>query len=96
VQDLHSIKGQRYQMLMDVYTTDELDKIDNSIEKIADGNKVMETLHANIHKLKDQTQEKILEVEKYFEKIGVKTLLNFRIAEYKTTKGLSPKNHQRL
>ena len=32
----------------------------------------------------------------FFEKIGVKTLLNFRIAEYKTTKGHSPMNHQGL
>ena len=53
-------------MLMDVYTTDELDKIDDWIEKIENSNKAMETLHADIHKLKDQTQEKILEVEKHY------------------------------
>ena len=51
-------------MLMDVYTIDELDKIYDQIEKIVDGNKVMETLHTDIHKLKDQTQEQILEVER--------------------------------
>ena len=51
---------------MDEYTGDELDKIDDWIEKIVDGNKVMETLYADIHKLKDQTQEKILEAEKYY------------------------------
>lgn len=51
---------------MDVYTMEELDKIDESIEKIMDDNKVMETLHMDIYKLKDQTQEQILEVEKYY------------------------------
>ena len=66
LQVLQSIKGQRYLMLMDVYTTDELDKIDDWIEKIVDGNKVMETLHANIHKLKDQAQEQILEAERHY------------------------------
>ena len=42
-------------MLMDVYIGDELDKIYDWIEKIAASNKVMETLHVHIHKLKDQT-----------------------------------------
>ena len=55
LQALQSIKGQSYQMLMDAYTVEELDKIDDWIEKIENGNKVMETLHADIHKLKDQT-----------------------------------------
>lgn len=53
-------------MLMDVYTVDELDKIDDWIEKISNGNKVMETLHAKIHKLKDQTQEQILEAKRQY------------------------------
>ena len=66
LQALQSIKGQRYQMLMDVYTTKELDKIDDWIEKITDGNKVMETLHVDIHKLEDQAQEQILEAERHY------------------------------
>ena len=53
-------------MLMDVYMGDELDKMDDWIKKIANGNKVMETLHAYIHKLNNQTQEQILEAEKYY------------------------------
>ena len=40
--------------------------IDDWIEKIAYGNKVMETLHDEIHRLKDQAGEQILEVEKLF------------------------------
>ena len=40
--------------------------IDDWIEKIADGNKVMETLHDEIHRLKDQAQERILEAEKLY------------------------------
>ena len=28
--------------------------------------KIMETLHVDIHRLKDQTQEKIFEIEKYY------------------------------
>ena len=40
--------------------------IDDSIEKIADSNKVMETLHEEIHRLKEQAQEQILEVEKHY------------------------------
>ena len=51
---------------MEVYIEEGLDKIYDWIEKIVDGNKVMETLHTEIHKLKDQAQEKILEVEKHY------------------------------
>lgn len=51
---------------MEVYIVRELDKIYYWIEKISDRNKVMETLHAEIHKLKDQAQEQILEAEKYY------------------------------
>ena len=66
LQELQLIKGQRYQMLMEVYIVEELDEIDDWIEKIVDDNKVIETLHVEIHKLKDQTQKKILEVEKHY------------------------------
>ena len=66
IQALQEIKGQRYRMLMDVYIAKELDKIDDWFEKIADSNKVMETLHVEILKLKDQTQAKILEVERHY------------------------------
>ena len=52
--------------MIDVYTREELDMIDDWIEKIADGNKVMETLHDEIHRLKDQAQERILEAEKLY------------------------------
>ena len=31
-----------------------------------DRNKVMETLYVDMHKLKDQSQEKIVEVEKHY------------------------------
>ena len=40
--------------------------IDDWIEKIADSNKVMETLHEEIHWLKDQAQEKILEAKRHY------------------------------
>ena len=40
--------------MIDVYTGEKLDIIDDWIEKIVDGNKVMETLHDEIHRLKDQ------------------------------------------
>ena len=53
-------------MLMDVYMGDELDKIDDWIEKIVDGNKVIETFHAYIHKLKAQAQEKILKARRHY------------------------------
>ena len=51
---------------MDVYTGDELDNIDDWIKKIYSSNNAMETLHVDIHKLKDQTQEPISEAEKYY------------------------------
>ena len=54
LQTLQAIKGQRYHILIDVYTREELDMIYDWIEKIEDGNKVMETLHEEIHRLKDQ------------------------------------------
>lgn len=47
-------------MLMDVYMDEKLDKVDDWIENILNGNKVMESLHAEIHKLKDKAEEKIL------------------------------------
>ena len=53
LQTLQAIKGQRYQVLIDVYTGGELDMIDEWIDKIMDSNKVMETLHDEIHWLKD-------------------------------------------
>ena len=66
LQTLQAIKGYRYRILIDVYTGEELDMIDDWIEKIADGNKVMETLHEEIHRLKDQAQEKILEEKRHY------------------------------
>ena len=66
LQTLKAIKGQRYCILIDVYTREELDMIDDWIEKIADGNKVMETLHDEIHRLKDQAREQILEAERFY------------------------------
>ena len=54
LQTLQAIKGQRYCILIDVYTREELEMIDDWIEKIASSNKVMEKLHAKIHQLKDQ------------------------------------------
>lgn len=59
-------KRSRYRTLMDVYTAEELDKLDDWIEKISPGNKVMEGLHEDIQRLRDQTQEQILEAERYY------------------------------
>ena len=53
-------------MLMEVYSMEELDKLEDWIKKIISNNKIMETLHVRIEKLKDQTKEKIFEVEKYY------------------------------
>ena len=53
---LRAIKDQRYCILIDVYTGEELDMIDYWIEKIEDGNKLMETLHEKIHRLKDKNR----------------------------------------
>ena len=66
LQTLQVIKGKRYQILIDIYIGEELDMIDDWIEKIADSNKVMEMLHVEIHQLKDQAQEQILEAEKHY------------------------------
>ena len=66
LQTLQSIEGQRHHMLMEVYTTKELDKTSDWIEKIVDGNKVMEKLHAYILKLKYQNQGKILEAQRHY------------------------------
>ena len=66
LQTLQAIKGKRYCTLIDVYTGEELDMIDDWIEKIAKSNKVMGTLHKEIHQLKDQAQEWILEAKKLY------------------------------
>ena len=42
-----TIKGQKYTMLTIVYFRDELDKIDDWIDSIEDGNKVMLSLYGN-------------------------------------------------
>ena len=66
LETLRAIKGQRYCTLIDIYTGEELDMIDDWIEKITDGKKVIETLHDEIHRLKDQAQDRILEAEKLY------------------------------
>ena len=67
------IKGQRYCTLTDVYTVEELDKLEDWIAKIDVGNKVMEGLHEDIQKLKDQTQETILEADRYYDAIALES-----------------------
>ena len=42
-------------MLVEIYAAKELNKIDDWIEKIKNGNKVIEILHVEIQKLKDQS-----------------------------------------
>ena len=66
LQTLQAIKGKRYQILIDVYMGEELDMIDDWIEKIEDSIKVMGTLHEEIHQLKDQAWEWILEAVKLY------------------------------
>ena len=52
--------------MVDVYIVEELDLINDWIEKIVDSNKVMETLHAKIHQLKDQAWDQIFEAENHY------------------------------
>ena len=66
LQVLQALKGKRFRVLVDVYTTTELDSIDDWIVKIEQSNEVMEPLHAKIHQLKDQIQERILEAMKHY------------------------------
>ena len=42
-------------IIVDTYTIEDLDLIDYWIEKIENSNKIMETLHAEIHRLKNQS-----------------------------------------
>lgn len=60
LQLLQAIKGQRYIILVDVYTMEELDLIAYYIDNIVDSNKVIETLHTEINRLKDQARKLIL------------------------------------
>ena len=66
LQTLQAIKGKGYYTLFDVYIEEELDMINNWIENIAECNKVMKTLHEEIHRLKDQAREWILEAKKLY------------------------------
>ena len=66
MQILQAIKGKIYRILIDVYIGEELDMIDDWIEKIEDGNKEMEMLQDEIHWLKDQAQEKILKAKRLY------------------------------
>lgn len=56
-------------MIIEVYVMDELDKLDDWIQKILTGNKVMEGLHKEIYWIKDKAQEQLLEVEKYYNSV---------------------------
>ena len=44
LQVLKAINGKRYKILIDAYTSEKLDLIDNWIEKIVNNNKVMGTI----------------------------------------------------
>ena len=48
LQVLQSREGKTYHMLMEIYSTKDLDKIDDWIEKISTENKVMGTLHVEL------------------------------------------------
>lgn len=54
---LRTIKGQRYQMLLDIYLVEELDQVDDWIEKIAIGYKVMIGLDEDIQEMKAKALE---------------------------------------
>ena len=56
---------------MEVYTIDEIEKIEDWIKKIDARNKVIEELHKDIQKLKDRTQETILEAKRYYDAISL-------------------------
>ena len=49
LQTLQAIKGQRYHILINVYMGEEIDMINDWIDKIEDNNKIMEALHKEIH-----------------------------------------------
>ena len=66
LQTLQAIQGQRYYTLINVYNGEEIDMIDDCIEKIVDSNKIMGTLHKEIHRLKDQARERILQAKNLY------------------------------
>ena len=51
--------------MIDVYTREELDMIDDWIEKIVDSNKVMGTLHEEIHQLKAKPESEFWKKRNY-------------------------------
>lgn len=53
LESLKTIKSQEYIMLMALYSGDELDKIDDLMENIKKGNKVMLSLYGVIEKIED-------------------------------------------
>ncbi len=57
LQILTLMKGQRYCRLMELYIVEELDKLKDWIQKKAANNKVIEGLHEDIQRLRDQTQK---------------------------------------
>lgn len=63
---LQIIKGQRYKILLNVYTREELAKIDVWIEKIQSRNRVMLALYEDIQEIEDMTQAQLLEANKYY------------------------------
>lgn len=66
LQALKSIKGKRYQMLMQIYSEDELDKLYDWIEKISSRNKFMEGLQEVIQQLNNKDQDQFLEADKHY------------------------------
>lgn len=52
-------------MLMEVYAVEELDMLNDMIEKILAGNKVMEGMHEEIQRINDKDQDQFLEAKRY-------------------------------
>ena len=73
-------------MLIVVYSSDELDKIQDWMDSIEDGNKEMLALYGNIQEIWGRAKAQILEVDKYYSMASMKIFIDDSKDEFTSAK----------
>ena len=82
------IRGQKYKMLIVVYSREELENIENMMDNIEDGNKVMFSLYGDIYEIQVRAKAQILEVDKFYSVANMEIFIDNSMDELASTKTL--------
>ena len=66
LQAFRQIKSQKYWMLTSVYTAEEIDQVEDSVDLIKDGTKSMMTLYDQIKEVEKRAKDQIMEADKLY------------------------------